>query len=147
MPDIDETVMMRPSAIGFRIRRKSIARKAQERAARIERLRAYPILGRGLDDAGPAPRRQERAAGDAGEHCDRTELRLDRVEQRLDRALVHDIDVKGRVPAAGQRAGGAACFGNIQIGQRDRVSVARQRARGGFANAAAGAGNDCNPFH
>ena len=55
--------------------------------------------------------------------------------------------VKGRVPVAGKRAGGAARFGNIQIGQRDRVPIARQRMRSGFANAAAGAGNDCNPFH
>ena len=75
------------------------------------------------------------------------ELCLDRVEQCLDRALVDDIDLERRVAVAVERAGGPARFDDIQIGQRDRVPVARQRTRSGFANAAAGAGNDRNPFH
>ena len=48
---------------------------------------------------------------------------------------------------AGKRAGGAARFGDIQVRQRDRMPIARQRLRRGLADAAARAGDDCNPLH
>jgi hypothetical protein len=35
----------------------------------------------------------------------------------------------------------------LEVGQRDRVSVAGKRLRCGFADAAPGAGNDCDPVH
>jgi len=48
---------------------------------------------------------------------------------------------------AGKRARGAPRFASIEVGQRDRVSVAGKRLRCGFADAAPGAGNDCDPVH
>ena len=61
-------------------------------------------------------------------------------------ACVGDIDSERCVVVAGKRAGGAARFGDIQVRQRDRMPIARQRLRRGLADAAARAGDDCNRF-